>query len=393
MAPKPAQPNGSTDWQEPIGASVSVDREPGETPQQFARRYRQAVREQRQADSPFYDRRLDEFINSDPANLKIIWGDCLNVLRALKPESIQLIVTSPPYYNARAYSQWIDLHAYISEMQSVIDECYRVLDNHRIIVFNVGDIFDNDNRQTRASWGKRRIPLGAYFTRIFEQAGFTFVDDFIWDKGEVQSQRHKSGDRPYPLYQYPVNCYEHLLVFAKHELDHTPYPCPVCGSLDVNVNGYASPGIKTWECMNRACPERSVGDRGKRFSARTQIMTDLQSERNRVDPDLLRMWRRDVVQFPPVIKVNSKGVNKLGHTAPFPREIPRYAVQVFSGVGETVLDPFAGSFTTAIEATLAGRNGVGVEINKESFREAVTANVGKSIGGLMHDWRECDHEA
>ena len=53
-----------------------------------------------------------------------------------------------------------------------------------------------------------------------------FVDDFIWDKGEVQSQRHKNGNRPYPLYQYPANCYEHILIFHKHRLDKTKYPCP-----------------------------------------------------------------------------------------------------------------------------------------------------------------------
>ena len=71
------------------------------------------------------------------------------------------------------------------------------LDNHRPIVWNVGDIFDNDNRITTAKWAKRRIPLGAYFTLLLEKQGFHFVDDFIWDKGEVQSQRHKNGDKPY----------------------------------------------------------------------------------------------------------------------------------------------------------------------------------------------------
>lgn len=65
-------------------------------------------------------------------------------------------------------------------------------------------------------WGNCRIPLGACFTKIFEEEGFTFVDDFIWDKGEVQSERHKNGYKPYPFYQYPMNCYEHIFVFHKH---------------------------------------------------------------------------------------------------------------------------------------------------------------------------------
>jgi len=105
----------------------------------------------------------------------------------------------------------------------IIREAYRVLDNHRVFVFNVGDIFDNDNIQTTSTWGKRRIPLGAYFTKIFEEEGFTFVDDFIWDKGEVQSERHKNGNKPFPFYQYPMNCYEHILIFHKHRKDERKF--------------------------------------------------------------------------------------------------------------------------------------------------------------------------
>ncbi len=123
-------------------------------------------------------------------------------------------------------------------MKLIIKESYRVLDNHRPFVFNVGDIFDNDHRHTRSSWGKRRIPLGAYFTRIFEEVGFQFVDDFIWDKGEVESQRHKNANNPYPLYQYPINCYEHIFVFYRHRLDDYLYPCPIYECLKVNGNAH-----------------------------------------------------------------------------------------------------------------------------------------------------------
>jgi DNA modification methylase len=120
-------------------------------------------------------------------------------MKGILPESIHLMVTSPPYYNAREYSHWKNLNAYLDDMHLIVREAYRVLDNHRVFVFNVGDIFDNDNITTTSTWGKRRIPLGAYFTKIFEEEGFTFVDDFIWDKGEVQSERHKNGNKPYPF--------------------------------------------------------------------------------------------------------------------------------------------------------------------------------------------------
>ena len=346
---------------------------------EYVKSYYALVKREYQSQYADADSSLNESILSDPGVPKALWGDCLDFLRRMDSESVQLMVTSPPYYNARDYSQWDTLDDYLEEMSCIIKECYRVLDNHRPFVFNIGDIFDNDNKYTKSVWGKRRIPLGAYFTTIFEEHGFQFVDDFIWDKGEVQTQRHKNGNRPYPLYQYPINCYEHILVFYKHRLDETLYPCPVCGCLKVNGNAYSGVGVKSWECKNLDCFERSAGNRGKRFSARTQLMTGLQQSENLVDEDLLRKWRRDVVKLAPVIKINSKGQNILGHTAPFPREIPEYAVQVFTGVNETVLDPFAGAFTTTIESFRQRRNSIGIELNKTLFRNAVLDRFAKTL--------------
>ena len=350
------------------------------TIEQYVKAYYDLVKREYQKQYPNADPSLNQAIFSEPGIPKALWGDCLDFLRRMDSESVQLMVTSPPYYNARDYFQWATLDDYLDDMSCIIKECYRVLDNHRPFVFNVGDIFDNDNRHTKSSWGKRRIPLGAYFTKIFEDHNFQFVDDFIWDKGEVQTQRHKNGNRPYPLYQYPINCYEHIFVFYKHRLDKTLYPCPICGCLKVNGNAYSGVGIKSWECKNLDCFERSASNRGKRFSARTQLMTGLQQDANFVEEDLLRQWRRDVVKFAPVIKINSKGQNTLGHTAPFPNEIPEYATQVFSGVNETVLDPFAGAFTTTIESFRQGRNSIGIELNRTVFRDAVLTRFSNTLG-------------
>lgn len=350
------------------------------TIEQFVKAYYDFVKREYQKEYTGADSDLNQSIFSEPHAPKALWGNCLHFLRRMDSESVHLMVTSPPYYNARNYSQWKTLDDYLDEMSSIIKECYRVLDNHRPFVFNVGDIFDNDNIHTKSSWGKRRIPLGAYFTMIFEEHDFQFVDDFIWDKGEVQTQRHKNGNRPYPLYQYPINCYEHIFVFYKHRLDETLYPCPVCGCLKVNGNAYSGVGVKSWECKNLDCFERSAGNRGKRFSARTQLMTGLQRTENVVGEDLLQRWRRDVVKLAPVIKINSKGENVLGHTAPFPKEIPEYAVQVFTGVNESVLDPFAGAFTTTIESFRQGRNSIGIELNRTMFRDAVLTRFSNMLG-------------
>ena len=318
--------------------------------------------------------------SASPDKIHIIWGNCLDAMAKMESESIQLMVTSPPYYNARDYSQWTNLDTYLADMKQIIAESYRTLDNHRAFVFNVGDITGNDNRHTLSSWGARRIPLGAYFINIFEECGFTFVDDFIWDKGQVESQRHKNGDTPFPMYQYPMNAYEHIMVFIKHELDMTLYPCPVCGCLMVNGNAFSGAGIKSWECKNTKCFERSPANRGKRFSARSVMMNALKTDENQIDADFVKMWRRDIVKLPPVIKINCNGENILGHTAPFPFQIPEFAIKMLSGVGERVYDPFAGSFTTAIQAQKMGRVGIGSEMNKINFEKSIRINIHKHCG-------------
>jgi len=351
----------------------------------FSEIYIQFIKEDYQEQYKNVNKDLDEFIEKKDGGVKIIWGDCLNVLKGMKSESIHVMVTSPPYYNAREYSQWENLNEYLKNMREIIKEAYRVLDNHRVFVFNVGDIFDNDNLVTKSTWGKRRLPLGAYFIKIFEEEGFMFVDDFIWDKGEVQSDRHKSGDRPYPFYQYPANCYEHILIFHKHRLDTTRYPCPVCGTLKVNGNAQSEIGLMSWECKNLECFKRSKSNRGKRFSLKTLMTQSRQSEEHEILKDMIKKWRRDIVKFSPVIKINSKGKNVLGHTAPFPEDIPEFAIEMFSYKGEKVLDPFAGSFTSVIAAKKSGRVGIGIEINKEMFRKASLKNIKKHFPQTLNN--------
>jgi len=357
---------------------------------EFTNQYIKFVKEIYQKTYPYADKKLTDFIKQKDKSIKIIWGDSYNVLKSMDSESISLMVTSPPYYNARDYSIWANLNEYLKDMRLIIEESYRVLDNHRVFVFNVGDIFDNDNLKTKSVWGKRRLPLGAYFIRIFEEVGFTFVDDFIWDKGEVQSERHKNGSKPYPFYQYPMNCYEHLLIFHKHRIDKTRYPCPVCGTLRVNGNTQSDIGIQSWECKNEKCFIRSKSNRGKRFSLKTIITQAGHIQNNVIDGSLIKKWRRDIVKFTPVFKINSKGENILGHTAPFPEDIPEMAIKFFSYPNEIVLDPFAGSFTTAIVARNLGRIGLGIELNKDRFRDAILKNINTKLGELYSEITEFD---
>jgi|TARA_B110001452_G_scaffold226578_1_gene201031 DNA modification methylase len=338
----------------------------------FINTYTSVIKKKYQSEHKEVDKKLEKFLEDKDTNLKVIWGDCLNVLKKMNSESVQLMVTSPPYYNAREYSQWKDMNDYLDDMRVIIKETFRVLDNHRVWVFNVGDIFANPKIKTQSVWGKQRIPLGAYFIKIFEEEGFTFIDDFIWDKGEPQSERNKNKNKPYPMYQYPLNCYEHILIFHKHRLDLTRFPCPRCGTLKVNGNTQSEPGLQSWECKNEKCFERSESDRGKRFSLKTNLTQSQNNrEKNIIDENIVKKWRRDITKFSPVIKINSKGDNRIGHTAPFPEDIPEMAVKMFSYKGDVVLDPFGGSFTTPKVAAELDRIGVGIEMGKKLFKPAI----------------------
>ncbi len=295
---------------------------------------------------------------------KIYNMDCKKGMQQyLEDESVDLVVTSPPYFNARDYSQWETVDDYLKDMKEIVKEIYRVLKNHKVFVLNIGDIICKTGKQKYTS---RKLPLCAYFIVMCEEIGFEFVDDFIWDKGEPQSKRH-IGNPPYPLYQYPVNCYEHILIFHKHRLSKETIPCPICGSLKAVTNGQTEIGVYSWECKNPDCPQKSNKGRGKRFSERTIIMQDYQTEENKIDSELVKKWRRDIVKINPIVKVNSKGVNTIGHSAPFPKEIPEMAIQFFTGKGDLVLEPFAGSGTSLIVAKELGRNYIGFEIDNDYF--------------------------
>ena len=64
--------------------------------------------------------------------------DCLIGLKQMSDDSIDLMVTSPPYYNAREYSQWETVEDYMNDMKNIFIEVFRTLKNHHYIIVNVG---------------------------------------------------------------------------------------------------------------------------------------------------------------------------------------------------------------------------------------------------------------
>jgi len=83
---------------------------------------------------------------------------------------------------------------------------------------------------------------------------------------------------------------------------------------------------------------------------------------------------------------NFNGVKQMGHIAMFPEELPKRLIKMFSFVGETVFDPFAGSGTTSLVAKKLGRNSIGYEINKE-FEPIIREKIGADQISLLDDAR------
>jgi DNA modification methylase len=136
-----------------------------------------------------------------------------------------------------------------------------------IFFYNIGDIFDNPNTIVKSKMGEKRLALGAYLILLFKSAGFELLDNIIWDKGETQSNRHKNDGNFTPYYQRPANCYEHMFIFKK------PGKLLVC-----------------------------------------------------TEP----LLKENIQKFSPVIKINSKGENLFGHTAPYPPDLPLISIKTFT---------------------------------------------------------------
>lgn len=87
-----------------------------------------------------------------------------------------------------------------------------------------------------------------------------------------------------------------LLVFQKNERDETPVACPTCRSSNVQGNSYPSLGVRSWECNNVLCPDRSKYNRGKRYAFRGLAMQQaIDDDRNEIPVESVRRWTRDVV--------------------------------------------------------------------------------------------------
>ena len=230
-------------------------------------------------------------------------------MEEIPDESVHLMLTFPPYFNApfdykglfKSYEQYLDM------LDKVAKEVFRVLKEGRIAVLNIDDMLVDGEK----------FPIVADATKIFQDAGFRYRDRIIWKKpdGYLRISR-RSGvllQNPYPMYFYPDNLLESILIFQKGKFDYRSIPKEVKEASKIDL---------------------------KEFTNNKWYMT---------------LWEMtNVLPGSPLEK----------EIAAFPEELPYRIIKLFSYVGETVLDPFVGSGTTMKIARLLERNSIGIEIKK-----------------------------
>lgn len=279
------------------------------------------------AEKALEETRLIEKYWNDPSHNKtihrIIIGDSRN-MASVKDNSVHLIVTSPPYYNAKEYSQWTTLQSYLDDVKKTFKECFRVLVPGRKFCLNISDLPE------KGESGVRWIPLGAEVERVAQEVGFELVDRIIWYKTPVKGFQY--GSLPFPPSPLICDSMEYIFVLRK-------------------------PGKNGYSHLTKNQKEASRLRREEYAEYTKQIWT------------MARVRLKD---------------NMNGHIAPFPDELPHRCIKLYSFVGETVLDPFGGSGTTTKMALQNKRNSILYEI-KEEFLEHIKEKLSLNQKRLSND--------
>jgi DNA modification methylase len=252
---------------------------------------------------------------------QIIIGDSRKMLE-VENNSVDLVVTSPPYWHIKDYGvegqigYGQSLHEYLKDLYRVWKECYRVLKPGRRLCINIGDQFARS-----LIYGRYKvIPLHAEFIAQCEDIGFDYMGSIIWQKKTTMNTTggaNVMGSYPYPPNGMVEIDYEFILIFKKPGKD---------GRIPKEIKEKSKLTKEEWK-------EYFYGH-----------------------------WYFG-------------GARQIGHEAMFPEELPKRLIKMYTFVDDVVLDPFLGSGTTVKAALNLNRNAIGYEIN-EKFLDVIKEKLG-----------------
>jgi DNA modification methylase len=264
----------------------------------------------------------------------IAQGDCEHILQDLPAGSVDLVFTSPPYYNARPeYTDYVTYEEYLLKIRKVLQNVHRVLAEGRFCVMNVSPVLIRRASRSEAS---RRIAVPFDMHRLFVEEGYDFIDDIIWEKPEgagwaTGRGRRFAADRN-PLQYKPVPVTEYVLVYRKH----------TARLIDWNI---------------RAHPRQEL----------------VEASRIGDDYERTNIWR-------------ITPAHDSRHPAIFPVELAEKVITYYSFKADVVLDPFAGTGTVGRAASRLGRRFVLIEQDPKFvafIREDVKSWLGKDAAQVL----------
>ena len=273
----------------------------------------------------------DTYIVSQQRNT-IAHGDSEFVLQDMAACSVDLVFTSPPYYNARPeYSDYISYEDYLLKMRKIIQATHRVLNEGRFFVMNISPVLVRRNSRGEAS---KRIAVPFDMHKVFIDEGFDFIDDIIWVKPEgagwaTGRGRRFAADRN-PLQYKTVPITEHVLVYRKR----------TDKLIDWNIRQHPN---------QKAIKESKIETPYER--------TDI--------------WR--------ITPAHSKK-----HPAIFPIELAEKIIKYYSFKTDVVLDPFGGIGTVGEAATKLGRRFVLID-NEKKYIDIIRREAKKWLGKSASD--------
>jgi DNA modification methylase len=146
--------------------------------------------------------------------LKIINEDCLLGLKKIEEPCVDLTWTSPPYYNAKAYSEWPTYEDYLEFLKNVFLEIFRITKEGRMCVVNLSPVIVA--RESR-SHDSKRLAIPFHFFAIMEEMGWKYIDDIVWVKPEGAAINRNGGffQHRKPVAYKPNLVSETILVFQK----------------------------------------------------------------------------------------------------------------------------------------------------------------------------------
>lgn len=251
---------------------------------------------------------------SEIKNVFLYNGDCIDLLNVLPDQSVQLILTSPPYNIGKEYESHKPFKDYITWQDSIIELCIKKLKNTGSICWQVGNYIDRKNNN-------EILPLDIYLYHSFKSRGMNLRNRVIWHFGHgLHASKRFSGR------------YETIMWFSKSN--------EYVFNLDPIRVPQKYPGKKAFKGPRKG--ELSGNPLGKNPSD---------------------VWE--------ISNVKHNHVEKTAHPCQFPMELVTRLILSLTNPNDLVFDPFMGVGTTQASAALNNRKSIGSELNEDYYNVAI----------------------